>query len=298
MKSLLDAYNNVALESGDEEDRDLHEQKNPEGDNAEKQTRAVLSIHKERVRMEKLLREMYSPCSLAAGQNPVDPVLAGMINERACTLAYAISASDNIPSQKEEPERLGAEIRYLESKAREMENLDPILMGIIEEKKQSLYGGSTDEVAKDDVDETEKSQFHDYLPHLRKRGMDADKDEKRRDEVYTKTEYITLSAEDFHKLCDCGRVVFEKGTGPESIVLYMDGDSALREKYSAPCFNFNLVYDSLNDNQLWEIFMLLRKAGVKPDRSGYVVLNDLLFSDKLNGRDVAQILKFIDLCRR
>ena len=42
--------------------------------------------------------------------------------------------------------------------------------------------------------------------------------------------------------------------------------------------------------------MLLRKAGVKPDRSGYVVLNDLLFSDKLNGRDVAQILKFIDLC--
>ena len=249
--------------------------------------------------MEKLLKELYSLCAIAAGQNPVDPVLGGMINERACTLAYALGAPRSFPSQKEDPERLADEIRYLERKSRELEIYDPVLVGIIEEKKQRLYGGLTDKMSDDAANGAEKGPIHDSLSYLQNREMDAaaEKD-KRGSDVNTKTEYISLSDEDFQKLSDCGRVVFDKGSGPESIVLYMDGDSALREKYSAPCFNFNLVYDSLNDHQLWEIFMILRKAEVKPDRSGYVVLNDLLFSDKLNGGDVAQILKFIDLCRR
>lgn len=298
MESWLDAYINEMLESGDEEGGNLHEEEKQDGNKAEKQIRTVLSLHKERLRMEKLLRELYSLCALAAGQNPVDSLLAGMVNERTCTLAYALGGSDSVPSQKEDPERLASEIRYLECKTREMGNLDPILIGIIEEKKQRLYGGLTDKMSDDSTNGAENDSIHDSMLHLRRCGMDAVEGEKRRSEVNTKTEYITLSAEDFQKLSDCGRVVFDKGAGPDSIVLYMDGDSALREKNSAPCFNFNLVYDSLNDHQLWEIFMLLRKAGIKPDRSGYVVLNDLLFSDKLNGRDVAQLLKFIDFCRR
>ena len=300
MRSLLDSYIQMMQDCGDEEEGDpRNEQENPDGNKAEKQFRTVLFLHEERLRMEKLLKELYSLCAIAAGQNPVDPVLGGMINERACTLAYALGAPRSFPSQKEDPERLADEIRYLERKSRELEIYDPVLMGIIEEKKQRLYGGLTDKMSDDAANGAEKGPIHDSLSYLQNREMDAaaEKD-KRGSYVNTKTEYISLSDEDFQKLSDCGRVVFDKGSGPESIVLYMDGDSALREKYSAPCFNFNLVYDSLNDHQLWEIFMILRKAEVKPDRSGYVVLNDLLFSDKLNGGDVAQILKFIDLCRR